>query len=140
MKKNIEIKDTSFGFNVIVVMVGSILFSLKLGLYTLIGFYISSIALGFIKDAMNYQKSLIIISDKPDLIAEDIMKAMIRGVTFIHAEGAYTGDSKKLIYTIVSSNEIPKIKEIAFKIDSRAFITINDITEVRGRGFKSKDL
>ena len=44
------------------------------------------------------------------------------------------------IYTIVSSNEIPKIKEIAFKIDSRAFITINDITEVRGRGFKSKDL
>ena len=89
---------------------------------------------------MNYQKSLIIISDKPDLIAEDIMKAMIRGVTFIHAEGAYTGDSKKLIYTIVSSNEIPKIKEIAFKIDSRAFITINDITEVRGRGFKSKDL
>ena len=140
MKKNIEIKDTSFGFNVIVVMVGSILFSLKLGLYTLIGFYISSIALGFIKDAMNYQKSLIIISDKPDLIAEDIMKAMIRGVTFIHAEGAYTGDSKKLIYTIVSSNEIPKIKEIAFKIDPRAFITINDITEVRGRGFKPKDL
>ncbi len=140
IKKNIEIKDTSFAFNVIVVMVGSILFSLKLGLYTLIGFYISSLALGFIKDAMNYQKSLIIISDKPDLIAEDIMKAMVRGVTFIHAEGAYTGDSKKLIYTIVSSNEIPKIKEIAFKIDSRAFITINDITEVRGRGFKSKDL
>nr|WP_308593901.1 DUF2179 domain-containing protein [uncultured Peptostreptococcus sp.] len=45
-----------------------------------------------------------------------------------------------MIYTIVSSNEIPKIKEIAFKIDPRAFITINDITEVRGRGFKPKDL
>ncbi|MEG0249819.1 MAG: YitT family protein [Peptostreptococcus sp.] len=140
IKKNIEIKNTSFAANVIVVLLGSAMFGLTLGLYTLIGFYINSLALGFIKDAMNYQKSLIIISDKPEEIADDIMKELIRGVTFLHAEGAYTGENKKLVYTIVSSNEIPKIKEIAFKHDPRAFVTINEVNEVKGRGFKSKDL
>ena len=140
IKKNIEIKNTSFAANVIVVLLGSVMFGLTLGLYTLIGFYINSLALGFIKDAMNYQKSLIIISDKPEEIADDIMKELIRGVTFLHAEGAYTGENKKLVYTIVSSNEIPKIKEIAFKHDPRAFVTINKVNEVKGRGFKSKDL
>lgn len=140
IKSNVEIKDTSFGFNVLVVLLGSFLFGLRLGLYTLIGFYISSLALGFIKDAMNYQKSLIIISDKPKEIADDIMKELVRGVTFIHAEGAYTGLQKEIVYTIASSSEIPKIKEITFKHDSNAFITINEVNEVKGRGFKSKDL
>ncbi|SEN20866.1 Uncharacterized membrane-anchored protein YitT, contains DUF161 and DUF2179 domains [Peptostreptococcus russellii] len=140
IKKNLEVKNTSFAANVVVVLCGSMIFGLDLGLYTLIGFYVSSLALGFIKDAMNYQKALIIISNKPKEIADDIMKELIRGVTFLHAEGAYTGESKKLIYTIVSSNEIPKIKEIAFKHDPKAFVTINEVNEVKGRGFKSKDL
>lgn len=47
---------------------------------------------------------------------------------------------KKIIYTIVSSNEIPKIKDIALKYDKKAFISVNDVTEVKGRGFKAKDL
>lgn len=140
IKKNIEIKNTNFGLNVVVVMLGSIMFGLTLGLYTLIGFYVSSLALGFIKDAMNYQRSLIIISDNPEPIAQDIIREMVRGVTFIHATGAYTGQEKKIIYTTVSYSEIPKIKELAFKHDPSAFITINDISEVKGRGFKPKDL
>lgn len=140
IKANIEIRKSSFGFNVVVVLVGSMLFGLKLGLYTLMGFYVSSIALGFIKDAMNYQKSIIIISDNPEDIAKDIMRELVRGVTLIQAEGAYSKKEKKMIYTIVSSNEIPKIKDISFRHDPNAFLSINDITEVRGRGFKSKDL
>ncbi len=47
---------------------------------------------------------------------------------------------KKIIYTIVSSNEIPKIKDIALKYDKKAFISVNDVTEVKGRGFKAKRL
>lgn len=140
IKYNIEIKNSNFAFNVGVVLLGMTLFGLKMGLYTLIGFYVSSLALGFIKDAMNYQKSLIIISDKPETIADDIMRTLVRGVTLIQAEGAYTKKQKKIIYTIVSSSEIPKIKDITFKHDPKAFITINDITEVKGRGFKAKDI
>ena len=63
-----------------------------------------------------------------------------RGVTFLEAEGAYTKEKKRIIYCIVSSNEIPKIKEIALNYDKKSFISVNDVTEVKGRGFKEKYL
>ena len=47
---------------------------------------------------------------------------------------------KKIIYCVVLSREIPKIKEIAMKYDERAFISVNDINEVKGKGFKEKFL
>ena len=47
---------------------------------------------------------------------------------------------KKELYIAVSSNEIPKIKEIALNYDKKSFISVNDVTEVKGRGFKEKYL
>ena len=61
-------------------------------------------------------------------------------MTFLEAEGGYTQEKKKIIYCVVLSREIPKIKEIALKYDERAFISVNDINEVKGRGFKEKFL
>lgn len=81
-----------------------------------------------------------VVSDKAEEISEIIMKKLVRGVTFLEAEGAYTHQKKKIIYTIVSTSEIPQIKEISLGCDNKAFISVNDITEVKGRGFKAKDL
>ena len=36
--------------------------------------------------------------------------------------------------------EIPKIKEIALKYDEKAFISVNDLNEVKGKGFKERYL
>ncbi|MDR1773762.1 MAG: YitT family protein [Clostridioides sp.] len=140
IKKNIEIKNTGFLINVFIVLLSSTLFGLKLALYTLIGLYFNSLLMSIIKDSMNYQKSVMVISNESEKIAEDIMQNIVRGVTYINAEGAYTGEVKKIIYTVVSSTEIPKIKEIALKYDKRAFISVNDVAEVKGRGFKPKEL
>lgn len=140
MKINIPMKDTLLGINIIIVTVGSALFGLELALYTLIGMYISSTVMSFVKDAMNNQKSVMVISKESESIAKDIMKELHRGVTFLDAEGAYTHEKKKLIYCIVSSSEIPKIKEISLKYDKKSFISVNDVNEVKGRGFKEKSL
>ena len=139
-KKNIPMKDTTLSINILIVAVGGAIFGMNLALYTLISMFLSASAMTFVKDAMNYQKSVMVISKESDLIANDIMEELHRGVTFLDAEGAYTHERKKLIYCIVSSNEIPKIKEIALKYDKKSFISVNDVTEVKGRGFKEKYL
>ncbi|RDY24645.1 YitT family protein [Romboutsia maritimum] len=139
-KKNIPIKDTTLSINIIIVLIGSVLFGIDLGLYTLIGMFVNASAMNFVKDAMNYQKSVMVISKENELIAKDIMRELKRGVTFLDAEGAYTKERKKIIYCIVLSKEIPKIKEIALKYDKKSFISVNDVNEVKGRGFKEKYL
>lgn len=139
-KQNIPVKNTTLTANLMIVLVGGMIFGMNLALYTLIGFYISASAMSFVKDALIDQKSVMVISKESGVIAKEIMSTLVRGVTFLDAEGAYTNEKKKIIYCIVLSKEIPKIKEIALKYDQKAFISVNDVTEVKGRGFKERYL
>ena len=140
IKKNIQVKDTTLSINILIVLVSGMLFGIELALYTLIEMFLSASSMNLVKDAMNYQKSVMVISRESESIAKDIMTIVHRGVTFLEAEGAYTKEKKRIIYCIVSSNEIPKIKEIALNYDKKSFISVNDVTEVKGRGFKEKYL
>ncbi|MBO3446023.1 MULTISPECIES: YitT family protein [Clostridia] len=140
MKINIPVKDTMLFINILIVSIGGVLFGMQLALYTLIGMFLSSSVMNIVKDAMNNQKSVMVISKESEAIAKEIMHELHRGVTFLEAEGAYTHERKKLIYCIVSSNEIPKIKEISLKYDKKSFMSVNDVNEVKGRGFKEKFL
>lgn len=140
IKFNISILTTTLVINLIIVLLGGYLFGVNLAMYTLIGMYINTNVMMFVKDMMNSQQSVMLISDKHEDIAQDIMNTFQRGVTFLEGEGAYSKESKKLIYCIVNSNEIPKIKEIALKHDQNAFITVNAVSEVKGTGFREKFL
>lgn len=139
-KQNIPVKNTTLTANLMIVLVGGMIFGMNLALYTLIGFYISASAMSFVKDALIDEKSVMVISKESGVIAKEIMSTLVRGVTFLDAEGGYTNEKKKIIYCIVLSKEIPKIKEIALKYDQKAFISVNDVTEVKGRGFKERYL
>ena len=139
-KLNIAIKNTTFGINLAIVSVSSLLFGLNLALYTLIAMFINVQVMSYIKDALNDEKAVMVFSNNSQPIASEIMNTLVRGVTFIEAEGGYTRERKKIIYCVVLSREIPKIKEIALKYDEKAFISVNDINEVKGNGFKEKFL
>ena len=135
-KLNIAIKNTAFGLNLAIVSVSSLLFGLNLALYTLIAMFLNAQVMNYIKDALNDEKAVMVFSINSHQIAKDIMQTLVRGVTFLEAEGGYTNEKKKIIYCVVLSREIPKIKDIALKHDEKAFISVNDINEVKGRGFK----
>lgn len=139
-KSNIAMKTTSFGINLAIVSLSSLLFGLNLALYTLIAMFINAQVMSYIKDALNDEKAVMVFSNNSEPIAAEIMENLVRGVTFLEAEGGYTHEKKKIIYCVVLSREIPKIKEIALKYDDRAFISVNDINEVKGKGFKEKYL
>jgi len=86
-------------------------------------------------EGLNRNKSVTIISEKNDKIAERIMNEIDRGATFLEGHGAYTGEPKRLINCIVGHYEIAKLKEIVLEIDRDAFIFITETVEVMGKGF-----
>ncbi|MGL4914294.1 MAG: YitT family protein [Romboutsia sp.] len=140
VKYDVPMKNTFLIVNFFVVCAGGFLFGPKLVMYTLISMYITSITMEMAKDSFNKQKSILLISERNEEIAQAIMSQMKSGVTFLEAEGAYTHNKKKLIYCIVSSNEISTFKDLVYKIDIDAFISINNVEEVKGAGFKEKFL
>lgn len=139
-KRNVAVKNTALAFNIVIVLCGSFLFGMNLALYTLISMFLNAQTMAIVKDAFFEEKSVMVFTEKSQEIANDIMTDLVRGVTFFNAEGGYTHEEKKIVYCVALSKEIPKIKEIALKYDKRAFISVNDVNEVRGKGFKERYL
>lgn len=79
-----------------------------------------------------------IISPKSELIAKEILSDMDRGVTLLNAKGGYLQNDQSVVLSIISNRELPKIERLIREIDEDAFIVVNRVTEVWGRGFSTK--
>lgn len=142
MKKylSMNIGSTSMMINTCIVIVASFITNLNLAMYTLISMYISSTVLDKVQQGFDKRKSVMIITDKEKQVAEEIFKKLVRGVTYLEGEGAYTGDKKRVIYCIVSLNQLAKLKQIVREADENAFVTVSDTAEVMGHGFKNRGI
>ena len=136
-KYDIEIGIMSFTINFFIVAVGSLLFDFKVGLYTLIAMYITSAVMERVINGLNRRKMLLIVSKKEKEVSAAIMNSFNRGMTILYGEGAYTSHRKNVMYCVISLRQLPHIKRVIKIIDDEAFISIIDIAEVQGNGFKS---
>lgn len=62
------------------------------------------------------------------------METIQRGVTIIDGRGGYTGQEIQMVFTVISHQELPRLKKLINDIDPRAFVVVNDTLEVMGRG------
>ena len=81
------------------------------------------------------QMQVKIISDHYEEINKVIQEKLDRGSTFFKTESGYLRKDSFAIMTVVSSRELPKLNELVLEIDKQAFIVINQVNEVMGRGF-----
>lgn len=124
-----------FSFNCLIMLIAATLFGPVLAMFTLISMFVSSTVTDKVIAGFNNKKAVMLISDKTADIAEEIIKEVGRGVTFLKGEGAFTHQSKEVLFVVVNLTQIGKIKLIASAIDPLAFMIILSASEVMGRGF-----
>ena len=127
-------------FNLVVLGAAVFMFDIELAMYTMIAIFISSKAVDTLQEGFNHKKTVIIISEHSEEIAQQLMHRVGRGVTFLDGEGAYTHTRKKLIYVVVRIMQLARVKDIVRSIDRNAFMSILDTKEVEGKGFDLGDL
>ncbi len=119
--------------NIFILAAGLYFHDFELSLYSIIYVYTCGNVVDQVLTGFNRRKSMMIVSDYSEEIAAMILKKVNRGVTFFQGKGAYSGQEKQIIFTIISMVELAKMKEIAFSIDPDAFIVVNDTLEVLGK-------
>ena len=127
-----------FSINVFLMLVAAALFGVKPAMYTLLSFFVGSRVTDAVIEGLNRKKTVMIISDRNDEIAEAIMDEVGRGATFLEGTGAFTGQDKKVLFVVVTLTQIAKIKFIVEKTDPHAFMIVQDAAEVLGHGFSVK--
>ncbi|MDU1412453.1 MAG: YitT family protein [Clostridium sp.] len=135
-KYGIKLGSMCFILNAVIVLFGLYISNLTITIYTLISLFIKSYVVDKVIASLNEKNLIIIISDKHEEIKTSFINVLGRGVTFLHGEGAYTGVEKKVIYSIINPNQVQKAKELLLDIDSEAVVSILNVSEAHGKGFK----
>lgn len=76
-----------------------------------------------------------IISRQVEEIRQIILAEVDRGVTVLYGEGGYLQEETKVVLSILSNRELPKLERLIRDIDPEAFMIVSRVTEVRGKGF-----
>ena len=135
-------KFTPIGIGISVLLTDSFVCLLAISVFGvdkgLFGFF-SVILIGLIIDkfidGFNTCKQVFIITSKEKEIVNHIIKNIDRGCTVLNGNGGYTGSDVKIIYTVLNSNQFIALKKHVKEIDPDAFVTVNESTEVLGKGF-----
>jgi len=123
-----------------VAVIGSSLLYIPLEkvLYTLVQVFIASRVIDFITEGAYSAKAFTIITEHAEAIAGAINREMDRGATLFSARGAYSGQTKQVLYCVVSRNEIGRLRQIVKAVDPRAFMVISNVHDVLGEGFREE--
>lgn len=135
---SISVSTTGFLFNIALLGVSVFYFGIEPVLYTLLTFFVMTKTCNTFTTGFDFKKNIIIISNKSEEIAEAIIEVVGRGVTYLHGEGAYTHQDRKVLFVVVKLIQLAKIKKLCQEIDPSAFMIIHDVNDVFGRGFTLK--
>jgi len=123
-----------------VVLIGLIAFGdWAVPLYSWITIFVYGKVVSIMQEGLSTDRAVFIITSKSEEIGEMIITKLKRGGTFFHGKGMYNGKEQEIVYTVVNSRQIPKLRENIYKIDPTAFITILPAKEILGKGFKALD-
>jgi uncharacterized membrane-anchored protein YitT (DUF2179 family) len=108
----------------------------RLPMYSWIIVFIEGKVIDLVIDGAAVHKTLMIVTDKLDPVKDVIIKDINRGATLLPAVGMYRGESRNMIYTILTRREMMILRHRIAEIDPEAFINVIDSKEILGRGFK----
>ena len=132
--------DIILGLNVFVFAIVSTTFGLQGALLSGIAYFVAKTVIEMVEVGLSSSVAVRIVTKKDKELASAIQKELGRSVTLSDVEGGFTGEKFKSITCIITQLEESKIKTIINDIDSEAFYTFTDVTEVKGGTFKKNNI
>lgn len=124
--------------DIVIIMLNVFFFKkVEIGLYSAIAIFVMGKMIDIIFEGVNFTKMMFIVSSKYKEIAQEIGEKLQRGSTGIYAKGMFTREKRMMLLCVASRREIARMKQLATKIDPKAFIVIVNAREAWGKGFKS---
>lgn len=116
----------------IITIVGTFVFGFETLIYSLITIYLTSVMIDKVILGLFGNKSFYIITTNPEKIKEYILKQLGHGATILDGEGAYSKDTKFIVFTVIPTRDYYKLKDSLKELDSEAFFMVCDSYEVGG--------
>lgn len=128
-------------FNMFIFTVGGFVFGLEYALYSVVTYYIGYKTIDVVVEGLDEMREAWIITSADHIeMGEAIMGRLGRGVTYLSAEGGYSGEGKPVIVCYFARLEENKLKAIVDELDPKALIKISHVSELKGGRFQKNNI
>ena len=118
-------------FNTILYIVcGVVTHSWILPLYSIVTYFVGSKTVDFVVEGIDSSKCAMIVTTKAEEISDALTENFQSSGTIVDAVGGYSKEKKEIIYFIINHFQINKLKSIVHEIDSSAFISLQDVSDI----------
>ncbi len=137
-KLGFSIGEIIMTFNIFIFFAAGFLFGFDRAMYSMLTYFIAYKVIDVVIEGLNESKSVWVVTDYSKEIGDRIIGQMGVSVTYIDAEGGYSGQPKRIVYCVISRLEVTKLKQLVKEIDKTAFISIENVHEVEGVRVKKR--
>ena len=123
--------------DLIFTLAGFLVFNVKTGLYSLFGLIMRSALIDNFIESFNRSKYFHVVTSNATCICDFIQNDLQRGATIVNATGAFTGDDKYIILTVLSPSQAVKLRNFIKEHAPKAFLLVSNTSEIIGKGFHS---
>ena len=135
---NLSVGQIVLIFNLFIYGVAGFIFGLDSAMYSLLTYFIAFKVIDFISEGLEQAKAALIITDNATFLSKEIYKKLGRTTTTLRGKGLITGQ-KEVLYCVLTRIEIYELKKIVNDMDTNAFITILDVSDIIGNHIKSSN-
>ena len=141
LKPHLSIGSISLIVDGVVILLGWPVFgNINAVLYGVLMTIVSTTIIDKVMYGTGTRRMLLVVSDKAQEIANDIMEETERGATLADVRGAYTGKPHQMVMCVCSKVEVFAARRIINRIDPGAIVMLTTVDEAYGEGFLDPDL
>lgn len=136
-KLHIPVSVSLYVFDCLILLLQALFSNVEQVLYGLVMVLLYTLTLNKTLLLGTGQMQLKVVSKKYGEISQAIQQQVDRGTTLFQSMGGFEQEQGCTVLTVVDRRELPKLTELVTEIDPDAFMVVNQVNEVRGRGFTS---
>lgn len=144
-KTALTVGDFILFLNIVIFSVAAYLINIETALYAILTYLVASKTVDFVVHGIEEYTSVIIVSQKSELIKEAIINHMGRGVTVLKGKSGFGKQGHRdtdidILYSVITRLELQKLKTEIAKIDDDAFVVENSVNDIKGGMIKKRPL
>ena len=122
--------------DLVITLAACVAFGMETGLFSITGLLLKSLVIDYVIESINMCKYFTIVCEKPEEICRYIQQSLGHSATVVEAKGAYSGQQKYLVLTVIRRYEAVQLRRTVKLLDPVAFMMITNTSEIIGKGFR----
>ena len=132
IRTGVPVSQIYLALDGIVIGAQAVAFGWEKALYSIIFLFVAGLATDYVLEGPSVVRTVTVVTDKPELLAETVFSTMRVGVTGWEATGMYSHTDHHILFCTVSRAEARRLVEAIQLADPDAFTVIGNAHQRRG--------